>query len=409
MQDKKINDLLESFQAIGRTKNQGYTRTVYDQAWCQAQKRCVDIIKELGLVPWVDEIGNLYATADLTWPKEPVILVGSHLDTVVDGGLYDGLYGALSGVLSVSQIVKSGQRVRRPLVAVIFSEEEGSRFDATFTGSQYLLGRNLKDFDDLVDARGQNFGQVRQAAVGALSPFVQTALHLKVAQYLELHIEQGPILENAGTDIGIVTTIVGQERFLIQLAGQANHAGTTPMDCRDDALQRAVSLLADLYRELAQIPDLRYTIGKVQLEPNVANVIPGLVTFSLDLRHQDQCVLSGAVHVVAKLVDQYRAKLERTTAVMPTQMDAGLQEKIAGACQSVGLTYQFLPSGAGHDAQVMGEQVPTAMIFVPSVGGVSHVPKEKTTPADLENGQRVLTTVLAKLVGQYEQKEPFLK
>lgn len=399
MQDKKINDLLESFQAIGRTKNQGYTRTVYDQAWCQAQKQCVNIIKELGLVPWVDEIGNLYATADLTWPKEPVILVGSHLDTVVDGGLYDGLYGALAAVLSVSQVDKSEQRLRQPLVAVIFSEEEGSRFDATFTGSQYLLGRHLKDFEHLVDARGQTFGRARRAAVAALSPFVQTASCLKITQYLELHIEQGPILENAGTDIGIVTTIVGQERFLIQLVGQANHAGTTPMDCRDDACQQAVSLLADLYRELAQISDLRYTIGKVQLEPNVANVIPGLVTFSLDLRHQDQLVLSEAVGVVAKLVDQYRAKLERTTAVMPTQMNMGLQGEITEACQSVGLTHQFLPSGAGHDAQVMGEQVPTAMIFVPSVGGVSHVPDEKTTPADLENGQRVLTLVLAKLVG----------
>ncbi|CAK1252724.1 Zn-dependent hydrolase [Fructobacillus tropaeoli] len=399
MQDKKIIDLLESFQAIGRTKNQGYTRTVYDQAWCQAQKQCVNIIKELGLVPWVDEIGNLYATADLTWPKEPVILVGSHLDTVVDGGLYDGLYGALAAVLSVSQVAKSEQRLRQPLVAVIFSEEEGSRFDATFTGSQYLLERDLKGFDALADAQGQTFGQVRQAAVAALSPFVQTASCLKIAQYLELHIEQGPILENAGTDIGIVTTIVGQERFLIQLVGQANHAGTTPMDCRDDACQQAVSLLADLYRELAQIPDLRYTIGKVQLEPNVANVIPGLVTFSLDLRHQDQSVLTEAVGVVAKLVDQYRAKLERTTAVMPTQMNMGLQGEIAEACQSVGLTHQFLPSGAGHDAQVMGEQVSTAMIFVPSVGGVSHVPDEKTTPADLENGQRVLTAVLAKLVG----------
>ncbi|GAP04271.1 Zn-dependent hydrolase [Fructobacillus tropaeoli] len=399
MQDKKITDLLESFQAIGRTKNQGYTRTVYDQAWCQAQKQCVNIIKELGLVPWVDEIGNLYATADLTWPKEPVILVGSHLDTVVDGGLYDGLYGALAAVLSVSQVAKSEQRLWQPLVAVIFSEEEVSRFDATFTGSQYLLERDLKGFDALADAQGQTFGQVRQAAVAALSPFVQTASCLKIAQYLELHIEQGPILENAGTDIGIVTTIVGQERFLIQLVGQANHAGTTPMDCRDDACQQAVSLLADLYRELAQIPDLCYTIGKVQLEPNVANVIPGLVTFSLDLRHQDQLVLSEAVGVVAKLVDQYRAKLERTTAVMPTQMNMGLQGEIAEACQSVGLTHQFLPSGAGHDAQVMGEQVPTAMIFVPSVGGVSHVPDEKTTPADLENGQRVLTAVLAKLVG----------
>ncbi|NLS38229.1 hydantoinase/carbamoylase family amidase [Fructobacillus tropaeoli] len=399
MQDKKIIDLLESFQAIGRTKNQGYTRTVYDQAWCQAQKQCVNIIKELGLVPWVDEIGNLYATADLTWPKEPVTLVGSHLDTVVDRGLYDGLYGALAAVLSVSQVVKLEQGLRQPLVAVIFSEEEGSRFDATFTGSQYLLERDLKGFDALVDAQGQTFGQVRQAAVAALSPFVQTASCLKIAQYLELHIEQGPILENTGTDIGIVTTIVGQERFLIQLVGQANHAGTTPMDCRDDACQQAVSLLADLYRELAQIPDLRYTIGKVQLEPNVANVIPGLVTFSLDLRHQDQLVLSEAVGVVAKLVDQYRAKLERTTAVMPIQMNMGLQGEIAEACQSVGLTHQFLPSGAGHDAQVMGEQVPTAMIFVPSVGGVSHVPDEKTTPADLENGQRVLTAVLAKLVG----------
>ncbi|CAK1246852.1 Zn-dependent hydrolase [Fructobacillus cardui] len=399
MQDKKITDLLESFQAIGRTKNQGYTRTVYDQAWCQAQKQCVNIIKELGLVPWVDEIGNLYATADLTWPKEPVILVGSHLDTVVDGGLYDGLYGALAAVLSVSQVTKSEQRLRQPLVAVIFSEEEGSRFDATFTGSQYLLERDLKGFDALDDVQGQTFGQVRQAAVAALSPFVQTASCLKITQYLELHIEQGPILENTGINIGIVTTIVGQERFLIQLVGQANHAGTTPMDCRDDACQQAVSLLADLYRELAQIPDLRYTIGKVQLEPNVANVIPGLVTFSLDLRHQDQSVLSEAVGVVAKLVDQYRAKLERTTAVMPTQMDMGLQGEIAEACQSVGLTHQFLSSGAGHDAQVMGEQVPTAMIFVPSVGGVSHVPDEKTTPADLENGQRVLTAVLAKLVG----------
>ncbi|CAK1235751.1 Acetylornithine deacetylase/Succinyl-diaminopimelate desuccinylase or related deacylase (ArgE) [Fructobacillus cardui] len=399
MQDKKITDLLESFQAIGRTKNQGYTRTVYDQAWCQSQKQCVNIIKELGLVPWVDEIGNLYATADLTWPKDPVILVGSHLDTVVDGGLYDGLYGALAAVLSVSQVAKSEQRLRQPLVAVIFSEEEGSRFDATFTGSQYLLERDLKGFDALDDVQGQTFGQVRQAAVAALSPFVQTASCLKITQYLELHIEQGPILENTGTDIGIVTTIVGQERFLIQLMGQANHAGTTPMDCRDDACQQAVSLLADLYRELAQIPDLRYTIGKVQLEPNVANVIPGLVTFSLDLRHQDQSVLSEAVGVVAKLVDQYRAKLERTTAVMPTQMDMGLQGEIAEACQSVGLTHQFLSSGAGHDAQVMGEQVPTAMIFVPSVGGVSHVPDEKTTPADLENGQRVLTAVLAKLVG----------
>ncbi|WP_311408488.1 M20 family metallo-hydrolase [Liquorilactobacillus uvarum] len=391
-------DLLKTFSALGRTSNEGVTRRVYDSNWVAAQIKYADLAEKYGLNVFTDKVGNLYASTSNDPEQGTVIMTGSHMDTVVNGGKLDGTYGTLASLVSLGELVAEYGAPKVPIVAVSFSEEEGSRFETTFTGSKFLTNQFDDEVYNITDKENITFEDARKKALDELKSKIKM-MHSKwkIAKYIELHIEQGPVLEKERIPIGIVTGITGQIRVLIQTHGVANHAGTTPMNMRDDAMRKAVSLMNDIYHELEKTSGLRYTIGKITATPNVANVVPDNVTFSLDMRHLDQLILNKVFDEISKLVERHDGKLTLTTNVKASKMNPYLKSVLETAAQNKNLEYKCLPSGAGHDAQVVSYKFPTGMIFVPSINGISHSPLEKTEAKDLINGRETLKDALYKL------------
>lgn len=394
---KKIITLLDDFKKIGSTEQNGVTRRVYDQNWILAQKKYAEIAQHYGLYPFLDCMGNIYASTSTNEMSEDIILTGSHMDTVVNGGRLDGTYGTLSSLVALGELYQELGNPKVPLVAVSFSEEEGSRFNATFTGSRYLTKQFDEDNLKLVDHNNVSFESAREQAVAELKKTIPMKPEWKIGKYIELHIEQGPLLNELSKNIGIVTGIVGQKRAQIKIIGQANHAGTTPMNMRHDALRKAIDLINNIHTVLDEVPNLRYTIGQFDVLPNVSNVIPSEVEFSLDIRNLDQSSLDECFIAVEKIVQHYQGSIELTTNVQATKMSDELQQVLINATDQQGLTYASMPSGAGHDAQVISYKFPTCMLFVPSINSISHSPLENTYDTDLLNGYNVLNSALKQL------------
>ncbi|QBR46841.1 hydantoinase/carbamoylase family amidase [Leuconostoc kimchii] len=399
MIDKKLVTLLHEFKQIGLTSMGGVTRCVYDDNWILAQKKYVKIANDYGLYCFCDKMGTIYAATSDHISHKSVILTGSHMDTVINGGWLDGIYGVLSSVLAVGQLLQKFGAPKIPLCAVSFSEEEGSRFDTTFTGSRYLTHQLSRGVFDLKDSIGIIFDEERQKRVTELSQVTPIRTpDFKIRSYIELHIEQGNLLEQSHTNIAVVTDIVGQKRLLITTNGISNHAGTTQMFGRADAMQRAVDLMTQIYSSLGMMKGVRFTIGKIIAFPNVANVIPEKVDITLDIRHIDQHVLDDAFEKVIKITDAVGATYRLTTNVEATPMDNQLQQQVINSIKQEKLVGERLFSGAGHDAQVIANsKIPSVMIFVPSKNGMSHVPQEDTAESDLLAGQHVLQRLLYDL------------
>ncbi|MBZ6010123.1 hydantoinase/carbamoylase family amidase [Leuconostoc gelidum] len=399
MTDEKLMMLLHEFKQLGATSMGGVTRCVYDDNWSRAQKKYVKVANYYGLYCFCDKMGTIYAATTDDISDKSVILTGSHIDTVINGGWLDGIYGVLSSVLAVGQLFQKFGTPKIPLCAVSFSEEEGSRFDATFTGSRYLTHQLDDAVFDLKDTLGLTFNQERQHRVNELKSSIPIGtLDFKIQSYIELHIEQGDILDQSYANIAVVTDIVGQKRLLITIKGISNHAGTTQMSGRVDALKNAVCLMNQIYLSLGRMVGLRFTMGKMTVLPNVANVIPREVEISLDMRHKDQSVLNHAFEQATHLIDSAHGTYHLTTNVVATPMDYQLQQRVISSIQQEKMVAKLVFSGAGHDAQVMAcSNVPSAMIFVPSKNGVSHVPQENTADSDLLSGQRVLQRLLYNL------------
>lgn len=382
----------------------GCTRLLYDGAWRSARAWLAELWGSWGLRVDGDRVGNLYGRVAGRDPALPPVLCGSHLDTVRRGGALDGAYGVAAAGAALAALVERHGPPARAVEAVAFAEEEGSRFPLAYWGSGNLAGLwdagappDLRDADglSLADAMAQaGFGQAGQADPrrGA------------VACYLELHIEQGLVLERAGLPIGVVQAIVGQRRLGVRLAGQANHAGTTPMEFRRDALAGAAEMIALVERSaLAAGRGLVATVGRIEASPNTGNVVAGAASFSLDLRHSDNGFLADyAARLEAELRAVARRRgldiaIEPALSVDAAPMDSGLGGVIRDCCRQRGLAWLDLPSGAGHDAQVMSRICPSAMVFVPSTAGVSHSPYEHSSVADLDNGLAVLGDALYQL------------
>lgn len=399
MDNEKLMTLLHEFKQLGATPMGGVTRCVYDDNWSLAQKKYVAVANDYGLYCFCDKMGTIYAATSDHISHKPVILTGSHIDTVVNGGWLDGIYGVVSSVLAVGQLFQQFGTPKIPLCAVSFSEEEGSRFDATFTGSRYLTHQLDDAVFNLKDHMGTTFNQERENRVTELRQVVPVGRpNFKIRSYIELHIEQGNTLEQSPANIAVVTDIVGQKRLLITTKGISNHAGTTQMLGRVDAMRKAVDLMTKIYSSLELMKGLRFTIGKIIAFPNVANVIPEKVDIALDIRHIDQNVLDQAFEQVTQIINAVGATYRLTTNVGATPMDYQLQQQVIRSMKQEKLVGERLFSGAGHDAQVIANgKVPSVMIFVPSQDGVSHVPQENTAESDLLAGQRVLQRSLYDL------------
>ncbi len=387
--------LLTELGQFGGLANGGVTRLVYDQAWVDAMTYTLKTAEAQGMQVHIDAMGNGF----MTYPgvDQTVIAAGSHIDTVQQGGIYDGAYGVVAAKLAMTQLVAEFGQPKHTMTAVAFSEEEGSRFPVSFSGSRHYA--QVGDVaPDLKDAQGISFDTARRQALAQLTANFTRVEQPLPKEWLELHIEQGPVLEEAGYPLGVVSAICEQKRFTITLTGQANHAGTTPQHLRRDALKAAARLIVQLDDLAERMGEpFVFTVGEISVTPGSSNVIPGQAVFSVDIRHPQKTV-----------VDEFEAKMRQMVAdsapvsgtvdcwmdSRPAVMDPRLVRQFDSLLTQHGYQYLTLPSGAGHDTQIMNLKVPTAMLFVPSRGGISHAPAEYTDPAALEAGVAMLKAQL---------------
>ena len=402
---RMMNDL-ENLRQFGKTSDGGVSRHPFTEEDQKARAYLLHEAEKYGLKVRLDPVSSVIARYEGKNPDAPVIMMGSHYDTVINGGAYDGILGVITA-LEVLRVLSENKIVlEHPLEMIAFNDEEGSRFGKGFACSKAMTGRLFtKDIEESRDRNGVSLGQAMQAAGfdPSLVPLARrnaSDLHA----FVELHIEQGPVLEHAQEDIGIVTTIVGGCRYNIILHGRPDHAGTTPMEMRKDPLVAASKVIA-------KIPDFAHlfdpqgvaTVGFIQAKPGAANVVPAAVSFSLDVRSK----LHGAARAVAERILQELQQVCGTELTMeaislksiqqetPADMNTWVQQSIEKAAQKLGVKYRYMFSGAGHDAELIAELCPTGMIFVPSRDGRSHSPLEYTKPEHIEKGAQVmLETVL---------------
>ena len=390
---ERLANKILTFSKFGDAGNGGITRLSLSKEAIEARNEFCKRCKELGMEIKTDDMANIYATIkgeeDL-----PAISMGSHMDSVVKGGNYDGILGVLTALEVAETIVKEKIKTRHPITVIVWTNEEGSRFDPAMMSSGVITGKFARDMMlAKKDKEGTTFGEALDASgykgdeANRLNPKNQMAL-------VELHIEQGPVLEIAQKDIGIVEGVVGMVNYEIQTLGQANHAGTTPMKMRQDALLAAVDIIRYLHNELDKLDEkLVYTTGRIIALPNVHTVIPDDVKFTLDARHQDPAVVQQVVEIIKRIpseIDKCKVickELWSRKTVSFNKEFVGFVEKNA---KEYGYSNMRMYSGPGHDAQYVADVIPTTMIFVPSVGGYSHCEKEHTPLDNCWKGANVL-------------------
>ena len=394
--DRLLSTIM-TLATIGQLPNGGVQRLAYSGEDRQARQLIQQWMVEAGMGVRVDGGGNIIGYYPSRHSHRPAIAMGSHLDTVPNAGHYDGVYGVLAALEVVRSCQEQSLPLNHPLEVMVFTDEEG-----TMIGSKAMAGRinpNLdsygliegKDIQTCLNSIGGNWQQIHQAK---RDPHTLTA-------FLELHVEQGPVLEQAGTSIGIVTGVVGQRRYRITIEGGSSHAGTTPMPLRHDALVAAAQVILDINR-LGNLPGNQVaTVGKIEVKPNVPNTIPGFVEMSLDIRDLSEnnlddlmATLESDIHGIAHHT-QTKINLQPVLNNQPALASGSIQLAIEEACGLLNLSHTHLPSRAGHDAQEMAKLTEMGMIFVPSHHGVSHAETEYTSPEHCVQGANVLlNTVL---------------
>lgn len=402
----QIADLLDKLAACGADERGGVTRLLYSEAWQEAWQLLKNTFEEWGIQSSADAVGNLFGILEGTNKELPSILTGSHLDTVVQGGKYDGAYGIAASMVALRYLQRTFGKPIRTIEAAAFCEEEGSRFPVVYWGSGNIAGeRSLKQAAAIYDKDGLSLLEaMRQCGFGFGENLEKPCVRRDVSAYLEAHIEQGPILEHTKCSIGVVQAIVGQRRWKFEVIGESNHAGTTPMSMRRDALEGANAMMTLLREEAARRdPELTVTIGQLAMEPNSANSVPGKVAFTVDTRHRDRALLDDYSEWLLKSLQAVAA--DRQLAVTsvewlreePVPMDPGFVKQFEEICAQAGLLSRTMVSGAGHDAQMLHSICPTGMIFVPSRGGISHSPLEHSEPEHMADGALVLAEMLYRL------------
>ena len=392
---------LDELAAIGRTPDGACCRLALTDEDRAGRDLVVRWMEEAGLAVRVDGIGNLFGLRAGTEDIAPV-MTGSHIDTVRTGGRYDGNLGVLGGLETVRALNDAGLRTRRPLLVAVFTNEEGARFAPDMLGSLvYAGGLALDAALDIVGIDGKRVGdELARIGYAGNAPLGMPRPHA----YVELHIEQGPVLDSEGDTIGAVENLQGISWQEATIVGQSNHAGTTPMRLRHDAGYCAAAIgtfLRQLAREFggSQV----CTMGRVELVPNLINVIAARAKVTIDMRNTDEATLQRAEQRLSAFLDELARDEEVTIDVRtlarfePVVFDAGLVQRIERIARRLGHTPRRMTSGAGHDAQMIARVAPAAMIFVPSVRGISHNPAEHTEPVHLAAGADVLLHTLIDL------------
>ncbi|WP_144460593.1 Zn-dependent hydrolase [Siminovitchia fortis] len=402
----ELAEKLAGLAEIGRTVGGGVSRFPYKVEEKQAKQLFSGWMEEMGLAVKEDAIGNLFGRLDGENPDLPVVLTGSHLDSVPNGGAFDGPLGCVSSLLAVKALIQSGAPLKRSVELVVFVDEEGTRFNNSLFGSRTLMGEVKKE--DLMKFKDQN-GKVLYEAMkesGFDPDNISSAYRnpKEIHAFLELHIEQGKRLEAEGKNIGIVNGIAGPVWTSFTFYGETDHAGNTPMEYRKDTVAAAgefilaVEQMPRIFSETAVA-----TVGKMNIFPNGTNVIAGKTELMVDARDIDENArdrMIAALKNTAKEIAQKRGlsvEVKEEVKIPPVVVPNKIQEAVREAAETSGLTAINIPSGAGHDAMIMGKYVPSGMIFVPSLNGKSHSPEEWTSLPDCVNGIQVMKKALKRL------------
>lgn len=397
--------LIERLRRHGADPEGGVTRLVYSPAWRSTMDEVEEWLSQSGLEVRVDSVGSRFGR--LQGESQSVVLTGSHIDSVRQGGAYDGVAGTVMAGCAVRWLASTLGRPRRTLEVFANCEEESSRFACNFWGSRAILGRIApEETERLVDEEGTNIGEAMRAC-GLTPADVSRARRNDLAAYVEPHIEQGPVLVESGDVIGVVDRVVAVRVLSITLDGVAGHAGTVPMARRHDALAGAAEIMAGaerLAREMGA-PAVA-TVGSIQARPGGFNQVPGEARFTIDFRHPDDEVLDGFDDELRRLMESVSARrglgiqLGQIVNQAGIRFDGEICAALEASCEEAGVRWRRMPSHAGHDAQLIGTICPAAMLFVPSEGGHSHRPDERTDLAHIGSGIEVLVRTLFRLAYQ---------
>lgn len=400
---RRLRRRLEEISRFGSTGDGGIDRPAYGDADIAAREYVRTVMREAGLEPSVDAAGNILGRRPGAESGLPPLMAGSHIDSVPDGGRFDGPLGVLAAVEAAQRLREIGVETRHPLEIVVFSNEEDGK-----VGSRALAGEVTREELDRTTNSGYTIREGLERIGG--DPERITGIGRSrgdVAAFLELHPEQGAILIDGDLDIGVVQGIVGIKRWQVTITGEANHAGTTPMDQRSDALVAAARFVDSVHRRARSMKGRQVaTVGRISAHPGAANVIPGRVEHTLEIRDLEMAKIDRvfdllreeASGIAAETGTEFDFSHYYTTHSAPT--DPRLRDIVEEAALSRDLSTLRMPSGAGHDAQSIAQFAPVGMIFVPSVGGISHSPDELTRPADVVNGGDVMLGALRAADGR---------
>ena len=399
---RRLSELAE----IGKRESGGVTRLSYTDEERSAKDLVASFMEEAGLAVREDAVGNLFGRREGSDPNAPAVLVGSHVDSVYDGGNFDGPLGVLAGIEVAQAMEEGGVQTDYPVEVVAFTDEEGARFSFGMIGSRALAGHLSPGDLDHQDGDGVSVAEAMRD-YGLDPEQVEDAQRQRnsLAAYLELHIEQGRVLEAEDLPAGIVTGIAGPVWLRFTIRGESGHAGATPMNRRHDALAAAVEIVGVVEEEASSAPSAVGTVGQIEARPGGINIIPGRVDFSVDLRDIDVAVRDGVEGRIRERAEEICARrgvelgLEELQRLDPAPCSEVVRGVISDACEEVGIRPRSLPSGAGHDGMHLAGLCPMGMIFVRSKDGISHNPKEWSSREDCEAGCNVLYWSVLGLAG----------
>ena len=404
---------LNAISKIGIGSGGSVTRLVFSVKDLRSRQLLIHLLRQAGLKIHIDRVGNIFGRLEGRNPGAPAVLVGSHLDTVVQGGKFDGTVGVVGALEAVRTLREQNVALSSPVEVVCFVGEESSRFGYSTLGSSLLAGEiSMEDLTHAVDRDGTKLGDI----LSSMGIYWENLASLRrdpasLKAYLELHIEQGPILEAKKKKIGVVTSIAAPTRFRAVFTGQADHSGTTPMEMRKDALVAAAHLIIAIEEVCLNFSQLEKgrvvgTVGAIKIEPGVINAIPGKAELSVDVRS----IKAEAKDHVTKLVKGKAKEIARAKKVgveflpirdeTPVELDREIGVLLEEICKDKGLPYEVMPSGAGHDAMQLAKITRAGMIFVPSMRGISHSPMEWTSSKDICLGTQVLLDTIMRVANE---------
>lgn len=399
----RLQARIDELGAIGVHPNGGLYRALYTDSWVEAMALLRRWMEQAGLTVRFDAVGNLWGRAEGSEGGKAVI-TGSHVDTVRQGGKYDGALGVHMAIAAVHALLEQHGQPKRPLEVLVTCEEEGSRFNCSFWGARAIVGRiDPGEPAEKVDPDGMTIGAAMQAR-GFDPARIAEAERDDLGAFVEAHIEQGAILEREGLPLGVVTSITGQRWMQVTVSGVQNHAGTTPMDMRSDALVGAAAMIERIIGAANTMgrPAVA-TVGRIQAYPGGTNIIPGRCEFTVDTRHAEpgpRQQLIAEIEGIIRAVAAERGLTVEIASIMdhePVPMHMEIRAEIEASIKQLGLPYLVMPSGAGHDSEILAPRVPTAMLFVPSRGGKSHTPEEYTPVEQVVPGVQALAGALHRL------------